>query len=79
MKLDVLLTDGDYKNTYAILRALKEKGLKVGILFNNVYSLSFFSKLVDKKFRVKTRLRKNPNEDIFNDFKEDVVTILKNN
>ena len=35
MKLDVLITDGDYKNTYAILRALKEKGLKVGILFNN--------------------------------------------
>jgi len=79
MKLDVLLTDGDYKNTYAILRALKEKGLKVGILFNNAYSLSFFSKLVDKKFRVKTRLRKNPNEDRFNDFKEEVVTILKNN
>lgn len=79
MKLDVLLTDGDYKNTYAILRALKEKGLKVGILFNNAYSLSFYSKLVDKKFRVKTRLRKNPNEDKFNDFKEEVVTILKNN
>ncbi len=79
MKLDVLLTDGDYKNTYAILRALKEKGLKVGILFNNVYSLSFFSKLVDKKFHVKTRLRKNPNEDKFHDFKEELVTILKNN
>ncbi len=79
MKLDVLLTDGDYKNTYAILRALKEKGLKVGILFNHAFSLSFYSKLVDKKFRVKTRLRKNPNEDKFNDFKEEVVTILKNN
>ncbi|MCW8961646.1 MAG: hypothetical protein OQK29_08785 [Ignavibacteriaceae bacterium] len=79
MKLDVLLTDGDYKNTYAILRALKEKGLKVGILYNDVFSLSFFSKLVDKRFRVKTRLRKNPNEDKFNDFKEEIVTILKNN
>ena len=33
MKLNVLLTDGGYKNTYAILRALEEKGLKVGILF----------------------------------------------
>ena len=79
MKLDVLLTDGDYKNTYAILRALKEKGLKVGILFNNTYSLSFYSKLVDKRFRVKTRLRKNPNVDKFNDFKEEIVNILKNN
>ena len=39
MKLDVLLTDGDYNNTYAILRALKENGLKVGILFNNAFSL----------------------------------------
>ena len=29
MKLDVLLTDGDYKNTYAILMALKEKDLKL--------------------------------------------------
>ena len=79
MKLDVLLTDGDYKNTYAILRALKEKGLKVGILYNDVFSLSFFSKLVDKRFRVKTRLRKNPNEDKFNDFKEEMVNILQNN
>jgi len=79
MKLDVLLTDGDYKNTYAILRALKEKGLKVGILYNDVFSLSFFSKLVDKRFLVKTRIRKNPDEDKFNDFKEEIVTILKNN
>jgi len=79
MKLDVLLTDGDYKNTYAILRALKEKGLKVGILYNDVFSLSFFSKLVDKKFLVKTRLRKNPDEDKFIDFKEEIVNILKNN
>ena len=38
MKLDVLLTDGDYKNTCAILRTLKEKGLTVGILSNNAYS-----------------------------------------
>jgi len=79
MKLDVLLTDGDYKNTYAILRALKEKGLKVGILYNDVFSLSFYSKLVDKRFRVKTRLRKNPNENKFNNFKEEIVNILKNN
>jgi predicted ATP-grasp superfamily ATP-dependent carboligase len=79
MKLDVLLTDGDYKNTYAILRALKEKGLKVGILYNDVFSLSFYSKFVDKRFRVKTRLRKNPNEDKFNNFKEEIVNILKNN
>jgi len=79
MKLDVLLTDGDYKKTYSILRALKEKGLKFGILFNNAYSLSFFSKLVDKRFRVKMRLPKNLNVDRFNDYKEEVVTILKNN
>ena len=79
MKLDVLLTDGDYNNTYAMLRALKEKGLKVGILFNNVYSLAFFSKLVDKRFFIKTKLRKNPDENRFKDFKEEIVTILKNN
>jgi predicted ATP-grasp superfamily ATP-dependent carboligase len=79
MKLDVLLTDGDYKNTYAILRALKEKDFKVGILYNDVLSLSFFSKLVDKRFHIKTRLRKNPNEDKFNAFKEEIVNILKAN
>ena len=79
MKLDVLLTDGDYNNTYAMLRALKEKGLKVGILFNNAYSLAYFSKLVDKRFFIKTVLRKNPDENRFKDFKEEIVTILKNN
>lgn len=79
MKLDVLLTDGDYNNTYAILRALKENGLKVGILFNNAFSLSFFSRLVDKRFHVKTRLRKKPNENKFKIYKNEILTILKNN
>ena len=79
MKLDVLLTDGDYNNTYAILRALKENGLKVGILFNNAFSLTFFSRLVDKRFRIKTKLRKKPNESKFKDYKDEIVNILKNN
>jgi len=79
MKLDVLLTDGDYNNTYAMLRALKEKGLRVGILFHNVYSLAYLSKLVDKRFFIKTMLRKNPDENKFKDFKEEIVSILKYN
>ncbi|MEJ2195907.1 MAG: hypothetical protein P8X73_13750, partial [Ignavibacteriaceae bacterium] len=79
MKLDVLLTDGDYNNTYAMLRALKAKGLKVGILFNNAYSLAYFSKLVDKRFFIKTTLRKNPDENRFKDFFEEIVSILENN
>ena len=36
MKLEVVLADGGYKNTYAILRALKKESLKVGVLYNSV-------------------------------------------
>ena len=79
MKLNVLLTDGDYKNTYAILRALKEKGLKVGIIFNNAYSLCLFSRLVDKRFFIKTKIRKKPDEESFINYKNEVINILKNN
>lgn len=79
MKLDVLLTDGDYKNTYAILRALKERSLKVGILFNSIYSISVFSRLVDKRFLIKTRLRKNPDENKFIKFMEELKQIFENN
>ncbi len=60
MKLDVLLTDGDYKNTYAILRALKSEGLKVGILIHKYLSISAFSKLVDKRFFIKVDISENP-------------------
>lgn len=43
MKIDVLLTDGGYKHTYAMVRALNEKGLKVGVLFDSYFSLSYCS------------------------------------
>jgi len=42
MKLEAVLADGGYKNTYAILRALKKESLKVGVLYNSSLSLSFF-------------------------------------
>ena len=42
MKLEAVLADGGYKNTYAILRALKKEGLKVEILYDSILSLSFF-------------------------------------
>lgn len=79
MKLDVLLTDGDYKNTYAILRALKSKGLKVGILFHKYSSLALFSRLVDKRFFIKSKLVKNPSTAIFSDYFNELESILSKN
>ena len=60
MKLEVLLADGGYKNTYAILRALKKEGLKVGALYNSILSLSFYSRYVDKRYLIKINLLQNP-------------------
>lgn len=50
MNLDVLLTDGHYKHTYAMARALKSKNLKVGVLCSRYLSMTLFSRIVDKKF-----------------------------
>jgi len=73
MKLDALLTDGHYKHTYAILRALVAKGLKIGILFHNKLSLSYYSRFVAKRFIV--------NSDIYQEeyiYKNEIIRILKN-
>ncbi len=78
-KLDVLLTDGEYKNTYAILRALKEKGLKVGIIFNSLHSMSIYSRFVDKRFFIKSNLLKNSSIEEFESYKNEVISILKSN
>ena len=79
MKLDVLLTDGDYKNTYAILRALKSKGLRVGILIHKYSSITYFSRLVDKRFIIKSNLVKNPSPNIFSNYFNEIKEILKKN
>jgi len=74
MKLDVLLTDGHYKHTYAIIRALVAKELSVGILFHKKLSLSFFSKYVTKRFFIST--------DIYKDeflYLQEIINVLKDN
>lgn len=77
--LDVLLTDGEYKNTYGILRALKEKNLRVGILFNSPFSICIYSRLVDKRFFIKSNLLKNSSEEEFSKYATEVLNILKGN
>ncbi len=74
MKLDVLLTDGHYKHTYGILRALVEKGLSVGILFHTKFSLSYYSRLVTRRFSVNRRIFDN--ELIY---KKEILRILRRN
>jgi len=78
MKIDVLLTDGNYRNTYVILRALKEQGLKVGVLFNSSLSLSFFSRYPDKRYFINTNLLKDSSEKAFLEYKSELIKILKN-
>jgi len=73
-KLDVLLTDGHDKHTYAILRTLTEKKLRVGIIFHKKLSLSYYSKLVSKKFQVNSQIFKD--ESIY---LRELLNILKNN
>ena len=63
MELDVLLTDGNNKHTYAILRALVEKKLKIGIIFHTKLSLSFYSKYPIRKFKVNKNIMKD--EDMY--------------
>jgi len=79
MNLDVLLTDGDYKNTYAILRALKNEGLKVGVLIHKYSSITFYSRLVDKRFMIKSHLVKNPSSEMFEKFFKEFENIFKKN
>ena len=79
MKLDVLLTDGDYKNTYAILRALKSKGLKVGVLIHKYLSITFFSRLVDKCFIIESGLVKNSSPVIFEEYYKQLEKIFIKN
>jgi predicted ATP-grasp superfamily ATP-dependent carboligase len=79
MNLDVLLTDGDYKNTYAILRSLKSNGLKVGVLIHKLSSIALFSRLVDKRFLIKTNLLKNPSPEALHNYFNELKVILKNN
>jgi predicted ATP-grasp superfamily ATP-dependent carboligase len=78
-QLDVLLTDGEYKNTYAILRALKERKLRVGVLFNSLYSICIYSRFVDKRFFIKANLLKNSSEEEFLKYRDEVLDILKKN
>jgi predicted ATP-grasp superfamily ATP-dependent carboligase len=54
MFLDVLLTDGNYKHTYAMVRALRKKDLTVGVLFPSRMSLSWYSRFVSKRFLFST-------------------------
>ena len=80
MKLDVLLTDGDYKNTYAILRALTAQGLKVGVLIHKFSSITLFSRLAHKRFFIKSSLADNASPEGFSEFYEELQNILlKNN
>lgn len=79
MDLDVLLTDGNFKHTYAALRALKDKGLRVGIVFNSRASLSYFSRFVIKRFLIKNNINRSSNAQIIFNYKEEIISILKNN
>lgn len=79
MKLDVLLSDGDYKNTYAILRALKSKSLRVGILIHKYSSITMFSRLVDKRLFIKTGIVDDSSPAAFSNYMEELRNIFQHN
>ncbi len=80
MNINVLLTDGNYQNTNAIVRALKSVNLKVGVICNNKYDLNYISLLPDRRFLFKTNLlQKNNNESFENFWNELEKILIKNN
>lgn len=72
--LDVLLTDGHYKHTYAIARALHFKGLKVGVISHRRLSITFFSRFISKRFIVESNIY---DDDVV--YKNEIVKILQSN
>jgi predicted ATP-grasp superfamily ATP-dependent carboligase len=78
-KLDVLVTDGNYKHTYAIVKALNQMGLKIGVVSNKRMSISFLSRYVTKRFLVNSDVIKNPSPDVIFNYKNEIIEILKNN
>ncbi len=79
MHLNVLLTDGGYQNTNAIIRALKSVNLKVGVICNKNYDLNYISLLPQKRFLVKTNLLKENDEKSFENFWNELEKILLQN
>ncbi|BDQ02788.1 ATP-grasp domain-containing protein [Ignavibacterium sp.] len=79
MRLNVIVTDGNYQNTNAIIRALKSKGLKVGVILNSITDLNFYSVLPDKKFFFKTNLLKSSEQNDFEKYWQELEVILRNN
>lgn len=79
MHLNVLLTDGGYQNTNAIIRALKSVNLKVGVICNKNYDLNYVSLLPQKRFLVKTNLLKENDEKSFENFWNELEKILLQN
>ncbi len=77
MKLNVLVTDGNYQNTNAIIRALKSMQLKVGVICNSFTDLNFVSTLPDKKFFIHTNLLKSNDERGFALYWNELEKILK--
>lgn len=65
MNLNVLLTDGNYQNTNAIVRALKSVNLRVGVICNKNYDLNYISLLPDKRFVINTNLLQRNDDETF--------------
>lgn len=79
MKLNVLLTDGNYQNTNAIIRALTSQNLKVGVIYNSILDLNFVSKLPHAKFKIKTNLLRIRDFGDFEKYWAELKRILTNN
>ena len=76
-KIDVLVTDGNYKHTYVILKSLCSKGLNVGVLVNSVFNVSFLTFLPVKKIFVKSDIISDPSINNLEKYKNEVINILK--
>lgn len=75
-KINVLLTDGNYQNTNAIIRSLKSKNLMVGVICNSFLDLNYISLLPDKKFLFNTNLLKNSDEEAFQKYWDELENVF---
>jgi predicted ATP-grasp superfamily ATP-dependent carboligase len=79
MKLDVLLTDGNYKHTYAAIRGLIKRKLKVGVISSSRLQLCMLSLLPIQRFIIKQSLHKEDNYKKYEIYKNELLKILKKN
>lgn len=75
-KINVLLTDGNYQNTNAIARSLRNKKLNVAVICNSIFDINYVSNIPNEKFIFRTNILKRNDEEAFEKYWGELERIL---